>query len=219
MSNKTLFDLYHVSGWLINLATLLLVYFAFKSKNIWKGKYKFMALFFVVMALAELYASITVFITTSNLYIDYWYIPIIFSLRLLYLSKQIKLVLAERIAIAVIITFIIFQIYLGLHANMKLDLNVWGINVELFLLICASLFNVTILFKEKSISKKLRQNPDFWFTITILLLSLKSIFEVSLDNSAYISQNITALLIFRVATNFTNIFFYYGYYKGIKLLG
>ena len=219
MNNKLLLDLYHISGWLINLATLLLAYFAFKSKAIWKGKYKFMAFFFVVMALVELYASITVFTTTSNLYIDYWYLPIIFSLRILYLSKQTQLRFAEQIGIIVIVAFIVFQIYVGLHSDLKTDLNVWGENVEVFLLICASLFNLTILFKEKSISKKLRQNPDFWFTITILMLGLKAIFEIPLDNSAYISQNLTALLIFRLVSNFTKIFFFYGYYKGIKLLG
>ena len=217
LENVPLF-FYRISGWTINLATLILAFFALKSKNMWVGKYKYMGFFFVLMAFVELYASITVFLTTNNLYIDYWYIPAIFSLRIFYLSKQTDSKIIERITIFILAAFIILQIYIGFHEEIN-GLNTIGQNIASLLLISYCVRNLTILFKEKSGTKKLRFSPDFWFTITILVLNLKAFFQDILEETTYVSGNTEVLYIFRSSGSFIKVFLLYGYYKGIKLLG
>ena len=210
---------YRLSGWALNLSTLILAYFAIKSKNIWKGRFVFMGLYFCVMAITELIASVAVYLLSNTQFIDYFYIPIIFILRILYLSHLNRSKKLDLFSYFLIFLFVIFQVYLGIDKNGYNQYNSIGSYTSSGILIAYCLRNLTLLFKEKFISQKLRLNPDFWFTITILCIHFRSIIENILASTSYIAANNTVIYIVFITSNFIKVFFLYGYYKGIKLLG
>ena len=210
--------LYRFSGWASNLFTLFLAYLALKNKNMWQGKYKFLAIYFIFVAIVELFASVTTMLKINNHFLNYYFIPTTFSLLILYLSKQTKSKLVEGLAIFIIVAYIAFQIYQRLFEVINKPLDVLSSSIAFALLVVFCLRNLTILFKTKTLTKKLRLNPDFWFTATIFVIYFNFLCLGILQAVSFDSGNKNVWFMVSTSINFIRVFLLYGFYRGIKLL-
>lgn len=211
--------LYRISGWTNNVVTIWVAYAAIKSKKIWKGRYLFLAINFMYSALIELFSSITALLNFNNLFLDYLYVPAAFALKTLYLNGEHKSKKGLRFTYLVIVLFALAQAYKALNAEGYKEYNAIGAYGSTAFLLTYSLFNLTFLFKERIYQQKLRLNPNFWFTATIFCRSFLGLIMTFLDATSYVASSEMVLYVLFISENFIKAVFYFGYYRGIKLLG
>lgn len=210
--------LYRISSWTNNLVTLFLVYTAIKCKEMWRGRYLFLALNFVYLALLELISSVTAIFNINNLFLDHLYVPIAFILKTLYLNGEHKSRKVRYVTYLIIFIFVLLQIYVAFNDAGYKKFNAEGsYGSELFFLIY-SFMNLTMLFREKTYTKKLRLNPNFWFTMTIFCRAGFGLVTSILDESSYEANNDMVLFVLFTSENFIKSGLYFGYFRGIKLL-
>ncbi len=210
--------LYRISGWTNNVVTIFLVYTAIKCKEMWRGRYLFLGVSFVYLALLELISSVTAIFNINNLFLDHLYVPVAFILKTLYLNGEHQSKKVHYVTYLIILIFILLQIYVAFDgAGYKKFNAVGSYGSELFFLIY-SFFNLTKLFREKNYATKLRLNPNFWFTITIFCRAGFGFVTSILDELSYEANNDTVLFVLFTSENFIKAGLYFGYFRGIKLL-
>ena len=206
--------IYRISGWSINLSTLFLAFVALKSKKIWKGKYVFLGIWFVCLAITELVSSITAVLAINNLFLDYYYGSISFGMKTLYLSRQYKQKWIHWLGYICVAIFVFLQIY---KAYFKAEYNVFnafGAYSSTIFFLIFSIINLNFLFRKKNYAYKLRSNPDLWFTVTLFCFSSLGLIISVLATAQ--SENVLYALY--ISENFIKVFLYFGYYRGIKSL-
>lgn len=210
--------LYRISGWTNNLVTVFLVFAATKCKEMWKGRYLFLAINFAYLALLELVSSVTAIFNINNLFLDYLYIPVAFILKTLYLNGEHQSKKVHYVTYFVILAFVLLQIFIAFDNEGYKKFNAVGsYGSEVFFLIY-SFFNLTKLFREKTYTKKLRLNPNFWFTMTIFCRAGFGFVSAILDELSYEANNDMVLFVLFTTENFIKAAFYFGYFRGMKLL-
>jgi hypothetical protein len=211
--------LYRISGWITNLPIFYVGYLALQSKQIWKGRYKYLASNFILAAILSFVSSLQAIFLINNLWADYLYVPLAFIFKALYLKGEHKNRQIKWLIDLSILLFLVFQIikYFKLdHLNEFNSLGYYGGSPYFVIL---SLYNLRLLFRQKKPQNNLRLNPDFWFTATIFCRSFLDIIFTIFDDITYAaspSDNVFyALFIFE---NLIRTILYFGYYKGLKLL-
>jgi hypothetical protein len=212
--------IYRISGWAINITTLFLAFTAVRSKNLWKEKYVYIGILLCFVAFADLISSITALLLSNNLFIEYFRGPIVFSLKAFYLREQHKNKGIRIIMVWIILILIAFQIYIAFdhEAYREFNANAIGVySISIFFLLF-TIWNLTLLFKGKSVSRKLRNTPDFWFTATMFCFTFLGTIITILADTSYAADSDIVLYILFVFENFLKVILYFGYYKAIKLL-
>lgn len=211
--------MYRVSGWSVNLATLIIMWYTLRTIKIWQGKYIFLAIDFCMTAISQLIASASAILAENNLVIDHIIIPLDFALLNFYLMQQYKSPTIKYFTIFIVILFALIQANVSLNLEGYKNYNflgLYGLTGELFIY---SLINLTFLFKKKTNYSRLRFNPDFWFTATIFSLCFVGILAAILNQVSY--DPMVAVYIFYLINVPYNLFIsasMFGNYKGIKLL-
>lgn len=208
---------YRISGLIVPLAILLLAVLCLDCRSIWKGRYLFIGAMLCIIAVLEILVAIQVNFDVSTFLASFIYIIIEFSLMILYLGWQLKRPFKVA-ALFIVFAFISFQVYQAFYAEVYKNFDAIGIYVNTAILLLFSLFNLTMLFKQKFHSDKLRENPDFWFTITIFSLNFMDMVIFVLTDVTYDGKSNESFYLLQISRNLIKIILLYGYYKGIKLL-
>ncbi len=210
--------IYRISGWTINLTTIFLAFTAIQTKKIWSGKYIFLGIWFVSLAVTELVSSITALFGINNLFLDYLYGSISFGMKTLFLSRQYKNKWIHWAAFFTVIVFVGIQIEKSIFKGEYNTFNAFGAYTSTIFFLIFSIINLTFLFKERNPNKKLRSNPDFWFTATIFFFAFLGLAISVIADTSYAAQSEMVLYTLYISENFIKVLLYFGYYRGIKLL-
>jgi hypothetical protein len=215
---KTPLLIYRISGWTINLVTILLAFVAIKTPKLWEGKYIFLGIWFVALAITELASSITALYSINNLFLDYIYGSISFSMKSIYLSRQHKSKVIHWFGYFSAFVFIGMQLFKAFDKEGYKSLNTLGAFSGTTFFLIFTVFNLTILFLERNANRKLRNNPDFWFTATMFCFAFLGLIITVIADTSYAAQSEMVLYVLYISENFIKSILYYGYYRGIKLL-
>lgn len=208
--------IYRISGWTHSLVNIFIAYTAIKCKNLWQGRHMFIGAYMCWLAIANLTSGITALFNINNLFIEH--IPVSFVLKALYLKGQHKSQKVHYFTYLSIIIYVFAQIYKAFDHEGYKQMNALGAYSGYPFIIIYTVWNLTILFREKPASQILRKNADFWFTATMFCLAFFSLVSTILDDISYVANSNMVLYVLFISENFINSFLFYGYYRGIKLL-
>jgi hypothetical protein len=210
--------IYRISGWLINVTNIFLAIFALKTKKMWQGKYIYVGLEICFVAVCNIISSITAILLMNNHFIDYLYVPVVFTLKALYLRSQHSNSWIRRGVLFFISCIIIINIINAVYKDGYKQINTIGafMNTAFFLIFTVG--NLTLMFKNKGNLNKLRQNPDFWFTASMFCFAFMGLMTTILTDVSYAAGSDLVLYILFISENLIDVGIFYGYYRAIKLL-
>ncbi len=209
---------YRISGWFVTITEISLAIFAIKTKRMWQGKYVFLGILFCYNAVSDIFSIITSLLLTNNLFLEYILAPTHFTLKALYLRDFHKNKIVRWGVILLIIVYVSLNIFTAFYKDGYKSMNTVSMIINRVFFILFTVWNLTLMFKNKGISGKLRQNPDFWFTATMLCLAFRGIiFSIITDVSYSAGSDLVLYAVF-ISENLINVFLLYGYFKGVKLL-
>jgi hypothetical protein len=209
--------LFRFSAWTSSLTSVLIGVCALRSKNIWKNKFVFLGIDFCFIALMDLTSSLSDLFSFSNVWISMIYVPIDFTLIMLYLKGQHKSLNIKRTINVLIFIFIFFQIFQSINLEKNRYYDVAGMYINMAIILIYSLWNLTLLFQQNNRSGRLRINPDFWFTATTFCLCFSDAI-ITLLSYVSLKDNIQVFYAIYILRNLIHAVLFLGYYKGIKLL-
>lgn len=209
---------YRISGWLVTTVIIFLAIFALKNKQMRRGKYLYLTIMFCVSAVTNIASVATAIVVMNNLFLDYILSTSNFTFKTLFLREQyqkksIRILLSLAIVIFIIITFItaIYKSGYKEIATLSLLLN------RVFFIIL-TVWSMTLMFRKKDSTSRLRQNPDFWFSTTMLFFAFFGIITGIIIDISYKADSDLVLYIVFTSENLINLFITLGYFKAIKLL-
>jgi hypothetical protein len=210
--------LYRISGWSVTLVNIFLALFALKTKRMWQGKYVYMSLYLICIAVGNIIASVTSILSVNNLFLDYLYIPIIFMLQALFLREQHQNQFQRMFVIIIILVFILINIFTAFYKEGYKEINTLGTFINTTFMLVFTIWNLTKLFKTQLNYRRLRQNPDFWFIATMFCFAFLGMLTSVITDTSYAAKSNVVLYIIYISQNFIDIGIYFGYYKAIKLM-
>jgi hypothetical protein len=210
--------IYRVSGWLVTVTEISLAIFAITTKRMWQGKYLFMAIYLCFNALSEIISSVTAVLLVNNLFISNLVSPLNFTLKALFLREQHRNQYVRWGVIFVIIVFVGINIINSFYLDKFKEINTIGLIINRSFFLIFTVWNLTLMFKNRSILNKLRQNPDFWFTATMFCFAFMGLMTTILTDVSYAAGSDMVLYILFISENLIDVGIYWGYYKAIKLL-
>jgi hypothetical protein len=210
--------IYRFSGWLIIAADIFLSTIAIKKKQMWRGRYLFLGVLFCLNALSSISSMLTALVLTNNLFIEFIIVPLSFGLKAMYLRDFHKSKAIKKAVVVLIIAFLGINVFFAIYKDGFKAFNTMPIVFNRIFFVFFSVWNLSILFKDKVNIGKLRQSPDFWFTITILCFGFKGLLFSIITDVSYVNSSDLVLYFIFISENLINTFLYYGYYKGVKLL-
>ncbi len=209
---------YRISGWFVTITEISLAIFAIKTKRMWQGKYVFLGILFCYNAVSDIFSIITSLLLTNNLFLEYILAPTHFTLKALYLRDFHKNKIVRWGVILLIIVYVSLNIFTAFYKDGYKSMNTVSMIINRVFFILFTVWNLTLMFKNKGISGKLRQNPDFWFTAAMLCFALRGlVFTIVTDVSYSAGSDLVLYAVF-ISENLIYVFLLYGYFKGIKLL-
>ena len=217
MTNELI--LYRFSGWLVTGICIYLAIYAKGLGHIWRGRFVYVISMLIWVAVCFTLSSITALFLKNNLFVEYFYLPVMFVFKGLYLrdlqvNKYVKWVINFGI-----ISYVFISIYNILDFKNLLIFNSIGsiLNSSFFLLL--SFFTLTFFFRGRKLDKRLRINPDFWFVATIFCFAFLGLISSVITDVTYkAGNNDKVLYAIFISENFVDCLVYYGYYKGLQLL-
>lgn len=209
---------YRISGWLVTLTLIFLAIFAIKTKQMWRGKYVFIAILLCFAAFVNVVSSVTAILMLNNLFLTYILAPVNFTLKALYLREQHPNKAIRWGVILLIMLYVFINMVKAIYNDGYKEMNTLGVFINRSFFIVFTLWNLTLLFKNTKSINKLRQNPDFWFTATMLCFAFFGIASTIITDVSYSARSNLVLYIVFISENLIDVFIYYGYYRGMKLL-
>jgi hypothetical protein len=210
--------LYRISGWANILTNIFLAIYAVKTKRMWQGKYVFMAILFCFFAFINLISGITALFLIKNLFLDHIINPVNFVLKALFLREQHKNKYIRNGVITLIVVSVLISFFSAFYKDGYKEIGTLSVIINRTFFIIFSIFNLTVLFQNKPEASKLRQNPDFWFTATMLCFAFFGLISSIIIDISYKAGSDLVLYAIFITENLINIFIYFGYYKAMKLL-
>lgn len=184
----------------------------------WTRKYVFLALNLSISAFLELAMAVTAELLVNNLFIDYLFVPVDFTLVMLYLSSFHQSKKVSLATFSIIVLFILFQIVKAVDENGYLELNTLGAYVNSLVVFLFSFWNLSILFKRKNFPDQLRRDPNLWFTGTILAICFVDFATTVLASVTYADGNADAFFRLYIPRNIIYLFLLSGYGNGLRLI-
>ncbi len=211
--------LYRISGWLVTGITIYLAYNALKSKKLWIGKYRFLGLVFLMNATGGILSIITALYLKNNLFLEYFYLPLMFTFKGLFLRKLQVIKHINWLIIICISSYVVISIFNVLNFKNLVIFNSLGsiLNTSFFLTITS--YILTQFFKSRNLDMRLRLKPDFWFIATMFCFAFIGLISTIITDVSYkAGNNDNVLYTIFITENIINCFIYFGYLKGLKLL-
>lgn len=210
--------IYRISGWLVTITEIALALFILSTKRMWQGKYMFLGIFFCCNAISDVFSMVSALFLTNNLFLGYIVAPMNFTLKALYLRDFHKNSVVRWGIILLIILFVSLNIFTAFYKDGYKSINTLTLIINRSFFVLFTVWNLTLMFKNKEIKGKLRQNPDFWFTATMLCFAFFGLISSVLTDVSYDAKSNLVLYIVFISENLINALLFYGYFKGVKLL-
>jgi hypothetical protein len=209
---------YQLSGWLVTGVCIGLAYYALRTKQMWLGKYIYIALLLCFVAFTNVVSSVTALVLTNNLFLEYLLAPTNFTLKALYLRGQHRRVLIRSGMVLLIVIYLAITLFTAFYEDGYKELNTAGVLINRVFFLGVTLWNLTLLFRSQTHAGKLRQHPDFWFTATIFCFAFIGVVFSVINKITYEAKNDTVAYAVLIAENLLDILIYCGFYRGMKLL-
>jgi hypothetical protein len=210
--------IYRASGWLVTITEISLAIFALTTKRMWQGKYIFMAIYLCFNAFSDIVSSITALLLVNNLFMSNIVSPLNFTLKALFLREQHRNQYVRFGVIFIIIVFVGINILNSFYLDKFKEINTLGLIINRSFFLIFTVWNLTLMFRNRSNLNKLRQNPDFWFTATMFCFAFMGLMTTILTDVSYAAGSDMVLYVLFISENLIDVGIYWGYYKAIKLL-
>lgn len=210
--------LYRLSGWAVILTNVFLAIYAIKTKQMWRGKYVYLSILFCFSAFTNLVSGITALLLMNNLFLEYFSSPASFILKGLFLRDDHKNKWIRNGVIVVITIFVMITAFTAIYKDGYKEIGTASLIINRSFYIFFTILNLTLLFKNKPEATKLRQNPDFWFTATMLTFAFFGLISSIIIDISYEAGSDNVLYAIFISENLINVLIYYGYFKAMKLL-
>jgi hypothetical protein len=210
--------IYRASGWLITITEISLAIFTLTTKRMWQGKYIFMAIYLCFNAFSDIVSSITAIFFLNNLFISNIVSPLNFTLKALFLREQHRNKYVRLSVIFIIIIFVGINILNSFYLDKFKEINTLGLIINRSFFLIFTVWNLTLMFRNRSNLNKLRQNPDFWFTATMFCFAFMGLMTTILTDVSYAAGSDMVLYVLFISENLIDVGIYWGYYRAIKLL-
>lgn len=210
--------IYRISGWLVTLTEISLAIFAISTKRMWQGKYLYLAIYLCFNAFSDIISSVTAIFLINNLFLTNILSPLNFTLKALFLREQHRNQYIRSGVIFIIIVFVSINIINSFYLDKFKEINTLGLIINRSFLLIFTVWNLTMMFKNKGNLNKLRQNPDFWFTATMFCFAFMGLMITILTDVSYAAGSDLVLYILFISENLIDVTIYWGYYRAIKLL-
>lgn len=210
--------IYRISGWLVTLTEISLAIFAISTKRMWQGKYIYLAIYLCFNAFSDIVSSVTAIFLINNLFLTNILSPLNFTLKALFLREQHRNQYIRSGVIFIIIVFVSINIINSFYLDKFKEINTLGLIINRSFLLIFTVWNLTMMFKNKGNLNKLRQNPDFWFTATMFCFAFMGLMITILTDVSYAAGSDLVLYILFISENLIDVTIYWGYYRAIKLL-
>jgi hypothetical protein len=210
--------IYRISGWLVTITEISLAVFALSTKRMWQGKYLFLAIYLCFNAFSDIISSVTAVLMVNNLFLSNIVSPMNFTMKALFLREQHRNQYVRLGVILIIVIFVSLNIFNSFYLNKFKEISTIGLIINRAFFLIFTVWNLTILFKNKAQSTKLRQNPDFWFTATMFCFAFMGLMTTILTDVSYAAGSDMVLYVLFISENLIDVGIYYGYYRAIKLL-
>jgi len=210
--------IYRASGWLITITEISLAIFALTTKRMWQGKYIFMAIYLCFNAFSDIVSSVTAMLMVNNLFMSNIVSPMNFTMKALFLREQHRNKYVRLSVIFIIIVFVGINVFNSFYLNKFKEINTIGLVINRTFFLVFTVWNLTLMFRNKGNLNKLRQNPDFWFTATMFCFAFMGLMTTILTDVSYAAGSDMVLYILFISENLIDVAIYWGYYRAIKLL-
>ena len=210
--------IYRISGWLVTLTEISLAIFAITTKRMWQGKYLFLVIYLCFNAFSDVVSSITAIMLVNNLFLSNITSPLNFTLKALFLREQHRNQYVRLGVIFIIIVFVGINIINSFYLGKFKEISTIGLIINRSFFLIFTVWNLTLMFKNKGNLNRLRQNPDFWFTATMFCFAFMGLMTTILTDVSYAAGSEMVLYVLFISENVINASIFYGYYRAIKLL-
>jgi hypothetical protein len=210
--------IYRISGWLITVTEISLAIFAITTKRMWQGKYVFMAIYLCFNAFSDIVSLITATLSVNNLFLSNIVSPMNFTMKALFLREQHRNQYVRWGVIFVITIFVGINIINSFYLDKFKEINTLGLIINRSFFLIFTIWNLTLMFRNRSNLNKLRQNPDFWFTATMFCFAFMGLMTTVLTDVSYAAGSDMVLYVLFISENLIDVGIYWGYYRAIKLL-
>jgi len=210
--------IYRISGWLVTLTEISLAIFAISTKRMRQGKYLYLAIYLCFNAFSDIISSVTAIFLINNLFLTNILSPMNFTLKALFLREQHRNQYIRFSVIFIIIVFVGINIINSFYLDKFKEINTLGLIINRSFFLIFTVWNLTMMFKNKGNLNKLRQNPDFWFTATMFCFAFMGLMITILTDVSYAAGSDLVLYVLFISENLIDVAIYWGYYKAIKLL-
>jgi hypothetical protein len=210
--------IYRISGWLVTITEISLAIFAITTKRMWQGKYIFMAIYLCFNAFSDTVSSVTAIFLLNNLFLSNIVSPLNFTLKALFLREQHRNQYVRWAVIFIILVFVSINIINSFYLDKFKEISTLGLIINRSFFLIFTVWNLTLMFRNRSNLNKLRQNPDFWFTATMFCFAFMGLMTTILTDVSYAAGSDLVLYILFISENLIDAGIYYGYYRAIKLL-
>lgn len=210
--------IYRISGWLVTLTEISLAIFAISTKRMWQGKYLYLAIYLCFNAFSDIVSSVTAIFLINNLFLTNILSPLNFTLKALFLREQHRNQYIRFGVIFIIIVFVGINIINSFYLDKFKEINTLGLIINRSFFLILTVWNLTMMFKNKGNLNKLRQNPDFWFTATMFCFAFMGLMITILTDVSYAAGSDLVLYVLFISENLIDVAIYWGYYRAIKLL-
>jgi hypothetical protein len=210
--------IYRVSGWLVTITEISLAIFAITTKRMWQGKYIFMAIYLCFNAFSDTVSSVTAIFLLNNLFLSNIVSPLNFTLKALFLREQHRNQYVRWGVIFIIAVFVGINIINSFYLDKFKEISTLGLIINRSFFLIFTVWNLTLMFKNRSNLNKLRQNPDFWFTATMFCFAFMGLMTTILTDVSYAAGSDMVLYVLFISENLIDVIIYWGYYRAIKLL-
>lgn len=210
--------IYRISGWAIILIIIFLALSTLKTKPMWKEKYLYLGILYWIYAISNVISGVTALFLINNLFLEHFTVPASFVLKGLYLREQNKNHWIRNIMLIIMTIFVAISVFLTFYKDGYKEISTISAIISRSFFILFTILNLTFLFKNKPEASKLRQNPDFWFTATMLCFAFFGLISSIIIDISYEAGSDNVLYAIFISENLINILIYYGYFKAMKLL-
>jgi hypothetical protein len=210
--------IYRISGWLVTVTEISLAIFAITTKRMWQGKYIFLAIYLCFNAFSDIVSSVTAILLVNNLFMTNILSPLNFTLKALFLREQHRNLYVRWGVIFIIIVFVGINIINSFYLDKFKEINTFGLIINRSFFQIFTVWNLTLMFKNKGNLNKLRQSPDFWFTATMFCFAFMGLMTTILTDVSYAAGSDLVLYILFTSENLIDVGIYWGYYRAIRLL-
>ncbi len=208
---------YRLSGWSQDIVWILIFWSAWKRKAYWTMYRRYFLLYISFITVFELVYALTAVLLENNLFLDYIYITVEFTLLGLFMGGIIRvrwLNILIRIAAGL---FILFQSFNAFWGEGLENYNAYGALINNLFLTFLSVISLYRLFIT-NIGRPLYTDPIPWFVTGILLIFTSILLFDYLYAQAISYRSESVLYIIVISQNLLKTLFLFFFLRGVSII-